>query len=64
MIKNGEKYIIKNYTTANCFIDTEVVEIGDYTYGGINVLNYSKGSKLIIGCWCSIAPEVTFILNA
>lgn len=40
------------------------VSVGRYTYGGIRVINYNKKERLKIGSFCSIAQEVTFILNA
>ena len=40
------------------------VSVGRYTYGGIRVINYNKKEYLKIGSFCSIAQEVTFILNA
>lgn len=44
--------------------DFDYVEVGKYTYGGIQVLNFRKKEKLFIGNYCSIAPGVMFILNA
>lgn len=42
------------------------VIVGNYTYGGINVLdnNPTTDSKLIIGNYCSIASDVVFLLNS
>lgn len=39
----------------------DIVTIGNGTYGGIKVLAHSCDSKLRIGSYCSIAPEVVFI---
>lgn len=44
--------------------DFDSVSVGSHTYGLLKVLNYSMGEKLKIGDFCSIAPEVVFILNA
>ncbi len=44
------------------FIDN--VQVGNYTYGGIDVLTYNRENKLTIGHFCSIAPGVKFILSA
>lgn len=53
-----------NYTGAvNCF-DMEKVSVGNYTYGGIEVLDFGTSSKLKIGHFCSIAPNVFFCLGA
>lgn len=52
-----------NYTTANHIFDPSLVEVGDYSYGGISIVSYSKVSKLIIGRFCSIGQGVVFILN-
>lgn len=38
--------------------------VGKYTYGGLRVINYNENERLRIGSYCSIAQEVTFILNA
>ena len=47
----------------NCPI--EKVEIGRYTYGTINALtNSNRSEKLIIGDFCSIGPNVTFIVSS
>ena len=40
------------------------VTVGKYTYGGLRVINYNENERLRIGSYCSIAQEVTFILNA
>ena len=42
----------------------ELVSVGEKTYGGLYVLSFNKESKLKIGNFCSIAPEVAFILSA
>lgn len=49
---------IKNIFDINC------VEVGQGTYGEIYVLNHNVGRKLRIGSFCSIAPEVVFVLNS
>ncbi len=54
-----------NHTSARCVPDISKVQIGRFTYGEINVLAHGTGDeKLIIGDFCSIAPEVTFILSS
>lgn len=55
-----------NYTTlGKREFDLEKVKIGRGTYGEINVLQFDNSCKshLSIGCYCSIAPDVTFMLD-
>lgn len=62
--KKWRKRNVHNYTGAvNCF-DMEKVTVGKYTYGGIEVLDFGTNSKLKIGNFCSIAPNVFFCLGA
>ena len=42
----------------------EQVEVGKGTYGGIDVMVYNLKSRLRIGNYCSIGPQVKFILSA
>lgn len=49
-----------NLTICKGIFPIDNVEIGSYTYGIIHVINHNN-SKLSIGRFCSIAPEVTFI---
>ncbi len=42
----------------------ECVHVGRYTYGGINALIYGGKSILDVGNFCSIGPDVTFLLSA
>lgn len=55
----------QNYTVALGEFDFEHVSCGAYTYGGVNVIDYAghTGSKLKIGSFCSIGPNVVFVLN-
>ena len=53
-----------NYTNPKTRFDIECVEVGKYTYGDLKVLQYNTNGLLKIGHFCSIAPEVTFVLNA
>lgn len=39
-----------------------LVHVGRYTYGGIEVINYSETVCLSIGSLCSIAPDVLFVV--
>lgn len=53
-----------NQTALDCSIDLECVEVGNFTYGVLKVLNFNNNFKLKIGHFCSIASGVVFILNA
>lgn len=53
-----------NKTTATNFFPQELVSVGKETYGGIEILAFSKKHYLKIGNFCSIAPKVAFILSA
>lgn len=52
-----------NDTYMGDYFDPEVVSVGIKSYGLLNIINHDKNSKLRIGNYCSIAPEVVFILN-
>lgn len=47
----------------NCF-NIDVASVGKKTYGYFSVLAFQEDVKLRIGNYCSIAPDVTFILSA
>ena len=49
-----------NSTTMNNDFDMNLVSVGKYTYGELNVLNFSEDKRLSIGNYCSIASNVTF----
>ncbi len=53
-----------NTTMAVSQFDISSVTVGTGTYGPVNVLNFGRKEKLTIGSYCSIAPQVMFILNA
>lgn len=53
-----------NMTVPKRRFPIDKVFIGKYTYGDINVLSYNDQNVLKIGNYCSIAPEVTFLLSA
>ena len=53
-----------NTTIAKNSYDIDSVIVGNYTYGAIRVINYNRRERLSIGAFCSLAQEVTFILNA
>ncbi|MBT8931261.1 CatB-related O-acetyltransferase [Lactobacillus delbrueckii subsp. bulgaricus] len=54
--KHNETYITREF-------DQSLVNVGKYTYGGIGVLTYSVDYHLTIGNYCSIGPDVTFMLS-
>jgi len=57
--KNKHNYV----TPANLF-NINLVNVGKESYGSIYVLTYNNKSKLYIGNYCSIAPNVSFLLSA
>lgn len=62
--KKWRKLNPNNYTNAEDIFNSSCVDVGDYTYGGLHVLTYNNDNKLKIGRFCSIAPEVMFVLSA
>ncbi len=61
--KNWRKMNPNNQTTSVNIFNTSLVEVGDYSYGGIKVISFSNDYKLRIGKFCSIAEDVVFLLN-
>ena len=53
-----------NETRLGLDTDIDAIHVGNYTYGKLNVLNEGKQFKLKIGHFCSIGPNVKFILHA
>lgn len=62
--KKWRKRNSHNSTGVVDFFDMDCVEVGNWTYGGIKVMTFNKDAKLKIGNFCSIGPEVCFILSA
>lgn len=58
-----KRHNVDNFTIPLRYIRFSLVKIGKGTYGKINVYNCLNESKLIIGSFCSIADEVTFLLG-
>jgi acetyltransferase-like isoleucine patch superfamily enzyme len=59
--RNNNKH---NFTTVNNIFPINIVKIGKYTYGPLNIYNNEKdNSGLQIGNLCSIALDVKFILG-
>lgn len=52
-----------NQTTSVNIFDTSLVEVGDYSYGGLKIISFSNDNRLKIGKYCSIAEDVVFLLN-
>ena len=56
----------KSFFTRDYFLEkklTNVASASDYTYGKPNILFWDNKTKLVIGKFCSIAKDVTFILG-
>ena len=53
-----------NGTYAGTLFDSNLVDVGEKTYGVLNVLMHNKNSKLKIGSYCSIGPDVIFLLSS
>lgn len=54
-----------NSTFLCCNTKTDItrITVGKATYGGINALIFSKEGRLVIGNYCSIAGNVTFLVG-
>lgn len=61
--KKWRKANVHNSTVAHNLFDRGIVEVGRETYGELKVISKNNQSKLRIGNFCSIGPEVTFVLN-
>ena len=54
-----------NLTHAVNFFDLSHIEVGRCSYGGIQINDWGKeGNKVIIGNYCSIGPNVLFLLGS
>lgn len=54
----------ENDTTVNNIFNPSLVEIGEASYGELNIITFADKCKLHIGSFVSIAPNVTFLLDA
>lgn len=61
--KEWRKRNSHNYTSINSIFDHDLCQVGNFTYGIINLLSNNKKSKVIIGNFCSIANNVCFLIN-
>ena len=52
-----------NQTIPINFFDADMVKVGINSYGELNVISFSKKSRLFIGNYVSIAQNVTFLLD-
>lgn len=53
-----------NFTTAKVCFDIKKVEVGKGTYGELDVRHFGNPEeRLVIGNYCSIAPECVFLLG-
>ena len=58
------KHNSHNYTSANILFNENQVCGGKKTYGELNInLGTNPERRVIIGNYCSIAPNVQFIIN-
>lgn len=55
---------LHNFTNPQNDFNFDLVSVGKGTYGGIYVLTFDDKHKLKIGNYCSIAPDVAFMLSA
>ncbi|SIO19364.1 Acetyltransferase (isoleucine patch superfamily) [Carnobacterium alterfunditum] len=62
--KKWRKVNKKNFTTVSKIFPLDIVKVGTYTYGVLNIYSYgSKNERLSIGSFVSIASDVTFMLG-
>lgn len=54
----------QNGTAPENIFNIDKVQVGNYTYGRLNVLSFNDTNRLTIGSYCSIAPKVMFLLSA
>lgn len=53
-----------NSTTLARETDIDLVSVGSATYGGLDILNFDGKTRVRIGSYCSIGPEVMLIPSA
>lgn len=63
-VKKWKKRNSHNKTVPMNMYPIDNVSVGNETYGSIYVLVFNENYKLKIGSYCSVAPEVSFILSA
>lgn len=62
--RRWRKANLHNSTTAAVPFNMDNVQIGKNTYGALNVSMHNAENKLIVGNYCSIAPQVCFLLSS
>ena len=62
--KEWRKSNSHNETYPNNIFDAGCVSVGNKTYGTLMVYTFNKTNQLKIGHYCSIAPNVTFVVSA
>ena len=53
-----------NNTYAVDVFPISVAKVGRFSYGGLNIFTFGEGYKVKIGDFCSIGPNVLFVLKA
>ena len=64
LIENWRKKNRHNYTVVGNYFDISHVTVGKKTYGEINAFIHNPDYFLTIGSYCSIAPNVVFLLSS
>ncbi len=63
-VKKWRKANASNFSTIDCQSNNiQTVSVGRGTYGTIKVWNDRTERRLTIGCYCSIAKDVTFLVG-
>lgn len=52
-----------NFTHIVSKCNINLISVGQYSYGDLNVRDFNNGTKLFIGSFCSIATDVVFLLG-
>ena len=53
-----------NFVHMKNIFDVNKVQVGNYTYGELFILDHGNKSTMRVGHFCSIAPGVVFVLNS
>ncbi len=64
--KKKRKWLIQNHhntTELGTASDISRIHVGNYTYGVINAYDYGGNANLYIGHFCSIGPDVVFLVD-
>ena len=61
--KKWRKSNAHNDTYMGEYFEQDMVTVGKASYGLLNVISHGTDSHLYIGNYCSIAPDVVFVLN-